>query len=90
MAALAATGLIGCAAGPDFQRPAAPKVASYTATPVAAQTVFSPPPLGETQRLVEGLPITTQWWRSLGSLALDGLIAEAFQASPTLASARAT
>lgn len=90
MTGLATAGLVGCAAGPDFQRPAAPDVPHYTATPVVAQTASSPSLLGETQRLVEGLPITTQWWRSLGSMPLDDLIAEALQASPTLVSARAT
>ncbi|MDH2698206.1 efflux transporter outer membrane subunit, partial [Klebsiella quasipneumoniae] len=57
-----------------------------TATPVADRTVSAPTQFGETQRLVEGLPIETQWWQSLGSSALDGLINEAFHVSPTLAS----
>ncbi len=89
-ASLLTAGLAGCAAGPDFQHPAAPETARYTATPVAGQTASAPTQLGEAQRLVEGLPIEAQWWRSLGSSALDGLIDEAFQASPTLAAARAT
>jgi outer membrane protein TolC len=61
-------------------------VARYTATPVADRTASAPTQFGETQRLVEGLPIETQWWQSLGSSALDGLINEAFHVSPTLAS----
>ncbi|WP_230371659.1 hypothetical protein [Paludibacterium denitrificans] len=71
---------------PDFQRPTAPDVARYTATPVADRTASAPTQFGETQRLVEGLPIETQWWQSLGSSTLDGLINEAFHVSPTLAS----
>lgn len=86
VAGLVTAGLAGCAAGPDFQRPTAPDVARYTATPVADRTVSAPTQFGETQRLVEGLPIETQWWQSLGSSALDGLINEAFHVSPTLAS----
>lgn len=86
IAGLVTAGLAGCAAGPDFQRPTAPDVARYTATPVADRTVSAPTQFGETQRLVEGLPIETQWWQSLGSSALDGLINEAFHVSPTLAS----
>ena len=86
VAGLVTAGLAGCAAGPDFQRPTAPDVARYTATPVADRTASAPTQFGETQRLVEGLPIETQWWQSLGSSALDGLINEAFHVSPTLAS----
>ena len=83
---LVTAGLAGCAAGPDFQRPTAPDVARYTATPVADRTASAPTQFGETQRLVEGLPIETQWWQSLDSSAVDGLIDEAFHVSPTLAS----
>ena len=86
VAGLITAGLAGCAAGPDFQRPTAPDVARYTAIPVADRTASAPTQFGETQRLVEGLPIETQWWQSLGSSALDGLINEAFHVSPTLAS----
>ncbi|HUN00651.1 MAG TPA: efflux transporter outer membrane subunit [Halothiobacillus sp.] len=83
-------GLAGCTVGPDFRSPAPPDVTRYTATPVAKLTTSAPTPLGESQQLVKGLPINVQWWRNLGSPALDRLIEEAFQASPTLAAARAT
>ncbi len=89
MASLVVAGLAGCAAGPDFQRPAASGVPHYTATAMTAQTASAPTQFGEAQRLVDGLPIETQWWRILGSPALDALIAEALQASPTLAAASA-
>lgn len=85
-----AVGLAGCAAGPDFKRPAAPEVVDYTATPVPAQTESAPTRLGEAQRLVSDMPIDGQWWRNLKSPRLDALIEAALTASPTLASARAT
>jgi NodT family efflux transporter outer membrane factor (OMF) lipoprotein len=85
-----AVGLAGCAAGPDFKRPADPEVADYTATPVAAQTESAPTRLGEAQHLVPGMPIDAQWWRNLKSPGLDALIDAALTGSPTLASARAT
>lgn len=85
-----AVGLAGCAAGPDFKRPAAPEVADYTATPVPAQTESALTQLGEAQRLVPGMPIDAQWWRNLKSPRLNALIEAALTASPTLASARAT
>ena len=89
VAGFAAAGLTGCAVGPDFQRPVAPDATRYTATAMAAHTASAPAPFGQAQRLVPGLAIDAQWWRALGSPALDGLIDEALQASPTLASARA-
>ena len=88
VAGFAAAGLTGCAVGPDFQRPVAPDATRYTATAMAAHTASAPAPFGQAQRLVPGLAIDAQWWRALGSPALDGLIDEALQASPTLASAR--
>lgn len=89
MAGLVAAGLTGCAAGPDFQRPAAPDAARYISTTMPDITASASTRFGEAQRLVEGLPIETQWWRNLGSLELDRLIDEAFQVSPTLATVSA-
>ena len=89
-AVFAATLLAGCAVGPDFNRPAGPDVAGYTATPVAAHTAAASTTLGESQRFVEGGLVKPQWWSELGSRQLDKLIAEALQASPTLAAAEAT
>ncbi len=83
-------GLAGCAAGPDFKRPAAPEVGDYTATPVFAQTESATARLGESQRLVAGMEVDAQWWRSLKSPKLDALIESALTASPSLAAARAT
>lgn len=89
MAGMVAVGLAGCAVGPDFQRPAAPAVAQYTPTSVASQTVSAPTQLGEAQRMVDVTSIEAQWWRSLGSSALNQLIDDAFKASPTLAAVSA-
>lgn len=82
--------LAGCAAGPDFVRPAAPDVAEYTSTPVPRQTASVPLPLGNVQRLSPQAEVDAQWWRSLGSSRLDALISQALGASPTLAAAEAT
>ena len=82
--------LAGCAVGPDFNRPAKPEVAAYTATPFPAHTAAAPTALGGAQRFVEGGVVNPQWWHELGSAKLDALIEEALQASPTLAKAQAT
>jgi len=81
--------LAGCAAGPDFKRPATPDVAAYTATPLPAQTASAPTAAGKSQRLVEGGWDNPQWWHELGSPKLNALINEALRASPTLARSRA-
>ncbi len=85
MAGLVAAGLGGCAAGPDFHRPAAPDASHYTAKLTSARTASASTQFSDAQRLVEGLPVESQWWKSLGSSALDGLIDDAFRSSPTLA-----
>jgi NodT family efflux transporter outer membrane factor (OMF) lipoprotein len=82
--------LTACTVGPDFNQPAAPASSKYTATPLPEQTVSAPIALGETQRFDVNMDVNAQWWRSLGSSKLDALIAQAFQANPTLAAAQAT
>lgn len=85
-AMLAAIGLpvliSGCAVGPDFKTPPAPDATSYTAHDDAA----TPP---GAQRLQAGVDIPAQWWRLFQSDALDQLVRQALEASPTLAQARA-
>ena len=72
----------GCAVGPDFKTPPAPDATSYTAHDDAA----TPP---GAQRLQAGVDIPAQWWRLFQSDALDQLVRQALEASPTLAQARA-
>ncbi|MBV6271897.1 efflux transporter outer membrane subunit [Alcaligenaceae bacterium CGII-47] len=82
--------LAGCAVGPDFERPIAPDVRGYTAQPLPAQTASAPTALGVAQHFNVGANVSARWWQSFGSSKLDTLIEQAFQASPTLASAKAT
>ena len=82
--------LAGCAVGPDFKSPADPDAAGYTASPLPAQTASASTTLGGAQRFSIGTSVSAQWWHGLGSPRLDALIEQAFQASPTLASAKAT
>ncbi|OAI10318.1 RND transporter [Methylomonas lenta] len=89
--ALVVTGLLaGCTVGPDFKPPAAPDIAGYTATPLVTQTAAAATALGDAQHFSSGAKVSAQWWHELGSPKLDALIEQAMQASPTLASARAT
>lgn len=82
--------LAACAAGPDFQRPAAPGGGDrYTPAPLPAQTAASPGPAGQAQRFVPGQDIPAQWWSLFQSPALDQLVRGALARSPGLASAQA-
>lgn len=90
--------LAGCAVGPDFERPAAPDVAGYTAVPLPDRTAAAATALGRAQHFdmgvqegaQQGAQVDTHWWRNLGSARLDGWITQALLASPTLAAAEAT
>lgn len=82
--------LAGCATGPDFKRPEAPDVSAYIVTPLPEQTASAPTLMGGTQRFSVGAGVSAQWWQNLKSPKLDALIEQAFQASPTLAAAKAT
>lgn len=82
--------LTGCTVGPDFKRPATPVVSNYTVTPLPEQTASAPVIMGEAQRFNASTGVSAQWWHALGSAELDALVEQAFQASPTLASAEAT
>ncbi|MEQ1667827.1 MAG: efflux transporter outer membrane subunit [Sulfuriferula sp.] len=82
--------LTGCAVGPDFQRPATPDVANYTVATIPEQTASAPIAMGTAQHFSADVPVSEEWWRSLGSPELNTLIAQAFQHSLTLAAAQAT
>jgi NodT family efflux transporter outer membrane factor (OMF) lipoprotein len=88
-AMLFVVGLAGCAAGPDFKRPASPAVQSYTAGKLPEAFASSPTALGEVQLTMQA-PSDPIWWQQFGSRKLDDLITQALQSSPTLAAAQAT
>jgi NodT family efflux transporter outer membrane factor (OMF) lipoprotein len=87
-AALAALLLAGCAVGPDFKTPPAPKVGRYTARPLA-DTVAGPGAAGQAQRFAGGADISADWWTLFHSKALDALIEKSLAANPDLKAARA-
>ncbi len=80
----------GCALGPDFKPPAAPKVEQYS----SALENTSENPLGDRTadgpELKQGEHVPEQWWRVYGSKELNELIQQGMRQSPTLAAARAT
>ncbi|MBI5577445.1 MAG: efflux transporter outer membrane subunit [Deltaproteobacteria bacterium] len=87
--ALFVAALAGCAAGPDFRRPASPAAASYAGKDFPAETAAAPSAGGAAQRFVEGEKIPAQWWELFRSKPLDNLIRQAFADNPSLSAAEA-
>ena len=81
--------LAGCAVGPDFKAPEAPQTDRYTAQSLPAQTAATDVAGGAPQAFAVGKELPAQWWTLFGSDKLDALIVQAFENSPTSASARA-
>lgn len=81
--------LAGCAAGPDFKRPARPDVTRYTESPLSQKEKSAPRSLDGRQHLISGAPVDARWWRTFHSPKLDGLIEQAFKINPTIDAARA-
>lgn len=85
LAGCAALGLAlgGCAVGPDFKEPEAPKVSAYTAEKVEAAKNI------DGQRFVAGQDVPGQWWKAFGSPALDALVEDALTHNADLQAAQA-
>ena len=77
--------LAGCAAGPNFERPAGPAVASYTPAPLTNPAVAD----GASQHFAVGAPVAARWWTLFRSPALDALEDQALAANSDLKSAQA-
>lgn len=85
---LVSTMLAACASEP-VQPPEVPSTDSYTPDPVASTTASADVHGGEAQRLVAGRDIPSEWWTLFRSPALDRLVRDALEKSPTLAGAGA-
>jgi len=81
--------LAGCAAGPDFKRPAPPTVETYSPHAGNAVVTATPSAIDGSQRIVPGLAVEAEWWRSFRSARLDAFIADALKQSPSLEAAEA-
>lgn len=81
--------LAGCAAGPDFKRPAPPASETYTSHAGNAVVTVAPSAIDGSQRIVPGLAVEAEWWRSFRSPRLDTFIADALKQSPSLEAAEA-
>lgn len=80
----------GCAVGPDFKRPDAPKAQGYAPTrAISEDTASAPVPAGESQRFNPKLDIPSDWWTLFKSPQLDALVRRAIKSNPDLAAAQA-
>lgn len=81
--------LAGCAVGPDFQKPAAPRISGYTADRLSETDSATNIAAGEAQRFVEGRDIPGQWWEVFHSKPLNDLIERALTNNYDIKSAQA-
>jgi NodT family efflux transporter outer membrane factor (OMF) lipoprotein len=80
---------IAACAGEPVHPPQVPAAQRYTATPVAEHTASADVHGGNAQQFAPGKDIPAQWWELFQSAALDGLVRQALESSPTLARASA-
>jgi NodT family efflux transporter outer membrane factor (OMF) lipoprotein len=83
-----ALGLCACV-GPNFHRPAPPRVDRYTAGSLPSETAAAPGPGGEAQRFLAEKEVPRDWWTRFGSEELDALVIEALRANPSVQAASA-
>jgi NodT family efflux transporter outer membrane factor (OMF) lipoprotein len=79
----------GCVVGPNYKRPAAPKVPGYTPTPPATSTSTPNISGGEAQQLFEGKDIPGEWWTLFHSKSLSDLIERSLKSNPDIKAAQA-
>jgi NodT family efflux transporter outer membrane factor (OMF) lipoprotein len=90
-AALASVSLIltGCAVGPNFKKPPAPDVPSYTPAPIASTSSVANVSAGEEQHFVDGQDIPGEWWTLFHCKPLDDLIEQSLKNNPNIKAAQA-
>ncbi|HWU04111.1 MAG TPA: efflux transporter outer membrane subunit [Novosphingobium sp.] len=83
-----AMALAGCAVGPNFHTPPAPKETAYTPKPAAPAEAPSTALAGGTQDFAANGAVDARWWRQFGSARLDALVDQALAANTDLAAAQ--
>lgn len=79
----------GCVVGPNYKRPAAPKVPAYTPTPPTAETSTAGVSGGEAQQFFSGRDIPGEWWELFHSKSLNDLIERSLKNNPDIKAAQA-
>jgi NodT family efflux transporter outer membrane factor (OMF) lipoprotein len=89
IAALVLSLITGCAVGPNFKRPVAPKVSSYTDHPLSTTVTSTNVASGEAQHFAKGRDIAGDWWTLFHSKSLNELIEISLTNNPDLKAAQA-
>jgi len=79
--------ILGCAVGPDFERPKPPSIESYTTGTTPSATI---PADGKAQSFEQGAKIVADWWRLFNSPKLDAVVKEAIANNQSLQAAQAS
>jgi NodT family efflux transporter outer membrane factor (OMF) lipoprotein len=79
--------VVGCAAGPDFTRPAPPPATRYTAETLRGESASAET---QVQHIALGKNIESAWWTLFRSNAIDELVTQAVDHNRTLAASLAT
>src|ERR1700683_2632957 len=75
LAIAAASSLLSasCAVGPNFKKPAAPEVTTYTASPLVTTSAIPNLSGGEAQRFDVGSDLSADWWTLFRSPTINTL-----------------
>src|SRR5579862_7579098 len=84
--ALCAT-LAGCAVGPDYKQPEAPKTTAYAPGAKPVRTVVAD---GRAQQFVDGRRIAADWWRLFECPKLNAIVDDSIAHNANLEAAQAT
>lgn len=89
LSAVALALLAGCAVGPDYRKPDAPRVESYTRSGFPAATANAPVSGGDAQKFLTGGNLDARWWTYFKSPQLDSLVEQALKKNPNVDAAQA-
>ena len=81
-----ALGFAGCAVGPNYVPPEAPKGSGYTSSTDPRITAVAE---GQVQRFEVGKQIAADWWRLFKNPKVDAFVAESMSDNPSLQAAQA-
>lgn len=87
--AVSALLIAGCAVGPNYHQPGAPKASRYTEKPLPKSDGKLQRNGGDRQRFVMGRDIPGEWWKVFHSAGLNELIAHSLTNNPDLKAAEA-
>ena len=81
--------LSGCAVGPDYRPPVAPRTSGYSAETLLDQTAATAVSAGESQHFHFGSELPGRWWAMFESPQLNALVEQAMANYPGIAAQQA-